>query len=128
MRKMNNKKLKLTAKEEEVMDLFWEHGPMFVRDMLEYYNNPKPHFNTVSTIVRGLEERGLVTHDAFGKSFRYKAAISKEEYSRQSINSLIGKYFNSSPFSMVSSLVKNEELSEKEIRELLKMVEQNKKK
>jgi predicted transcriptional regulator len=125
---MNNRKLKLTAKEEEVMDLFWKHGPMFVREMLEYYKDPKPHFNTVSTIVRGLEERGLVTHDAFGKSFRYKAAISREEYSRQSINSLIGKYFNSSPFSMVSSLVKNEELSEKEIRELLKMVEQNKKK
>ena len=51
---------RLTAKEEEIMQMFWEHGPMFVRELLAFYEEPKPHYNTVSTLVRGLEEKGFV--------------------------------------------------------------------
>ena len=56
----------LTRKEEEIMNFFWAHGPLYVKDILEFYDDPKPHFNTVSTIVRGLEEKGFEAHEAHG--------------------------------------------------------------
>ena len=52
----------LTAKEEEIMNFFWQHGPLYVKEILEFYEDPRPHFNTVSTIVRGLEEKGYTSH------------------------------------------------------------------
>ena len=57
---------RLTAKEEEIMGYFWEKGPLFVKQLLEYYEEPKPHFNTLSTIVRGLEDKGFLSHNTFG--------------------------------------------------------------
>ena len=60
----NRNKIVLTEKEEEIMKLLWEHGQMFVRQMVEYYNEPKPHVNTVSTLVRILEQKGYVGHEA----------------------------------------------------------------
>lgn len=119
--------LKLTPKEEEIMELFWEHGPMFVRELQELYDEPRPHFNTLSTMVRILEDKGLVSHTAFGKSYRYYALIDRQAFSENSLKSVIGKYFGSSVFSAVSTLVKSEEISEEEIRELLQMIQKNKK-
>ena len=56
----------LTAKEEEIMGYFWEKGPLFVKQLLDFYDEPRPHFNTLSTIVRGLEEKGFLSHEVFG--------------------------------------------------------------
>ena len=78
MRKTNGNSMKrLTAKEEEVMGFFWEKGPLFVKQLLEFYPEPRPHFNTLSTIVRGLEEKGYLAHTAFGNTYQYRAAVSK---------------------------------------------------
>ena len=60
----------LTAKEEEIMGYFWEKGPLFVKQLLDFYDEPRPHFNTLSTIVRGLEEKGFLSHEVFGLSKR----------------------------------------------------------
>lgn len=57
----------LTAKEEEIMGFFWEKGPLFVKEMLAFYEEPKPHFNTLSTIVRGLEDKGFLSHHTYGQ-------------------------------------------------------------
>ena len=57
---------KLTRKEKEIMDLYWQHGPMFVKELLEYYDEPRPHFNTLSTTVRILEKKGMLGHKQFG--------------------------------------------------------------
>lgn len=122
-----NTPYRLTPKEEEIMELFWEHGPMFVRELQELYDEPRPHFNTLSTMVRILEDKGLVSHTAFGKSYRYYALIDRQAFSENSLKSVIGKYFGSSVFSAVSTLVKSEEISEEEIRELLQMIQKNKK-
>lgn len=59
---------KLTPKEEEIMDYFWEKGPLFVKELRSFYAEPRPHFNTLSTIVRGLEEKGYVSHENLGKN------------------------------------------------------------
>ena len=61
----------LTSKEEEIMNYFWHKGPLFVKELLDFYDEPKPHFNTLSTIVRGLEEKGYVSHKAYGKTYQY---------------------------------------------------------
>ena len=71
---------KLTAKEEEIMNIFWQHGPMFIREMLAFYKEPKPHYNTVATLVKLLVEKGFVTFRVWGNSYRYDAIVSEKEY------------------------------------------------
>ncbi|MDR0989265.1 MAG: BlaI/MecI/CopY family transcriptional regulator [Prevotellaceae bacterium] len=115
----------LTAKEEEIMGLFWEKGPLFVREMLALYDDPKPHFNTLSTIVRGLEEKGYVAHRPFGNTYQYYAVVDRKEFSRLTLKGVIGKYFNNSYLSAVSSLVQEEKITPEELRRLLDEVEQN---
>ena len=99
---------KLTAKEEEVMGFFWKKGPLYVKDILELYSNPKPHFNTVSTVVRGLEERGFVGHKAYGKTYQYYAVVSRDDYRKGTLRGVISKYFDNSYLGVVSSLVEEE--------------------
>ena len=70
----------LTSKEEEIMNYFWHKGPLFVKELLDFYDEPKPHFNTLSTIVRGLEEKGYVSHKAYGKTYQYFAVVSEESF------------------------------------------------
>ena len=87
---------RLTAKEEEIMGWFWQKGPLFVKELLEYYEEPKPHFNTLSTIVRGLEEKGFLAHKNFGNSYQYYAVLTEKEYSNGTLKNVIAKYFNNS--------------------------------
>ena len=113
----------LTAKEEEIMGFFWEKGPLFVKELLAFYSDPKPHFNTLSTIVRGLEEKGYLSHKAFGNTYRYFAVVSNDEFRSRTLKGVISKYFNNSYLSAVSSLVKKEEISVDELKQLIQEVE-----
>lgn len=113
----------LTAKEEEVMRYFWEEGPLFVKQLVEKYPDPKPHFNTLSTYARMLEEKGFLSHEAFGTTYRYYALISEEEYRNGTLRSVVKKYFDNSYLSVVSSLIKEQDLSVEEVRKLLDEVE-----
>ena len=114
---------RLTAKEEEIMGYFWEKGPLFVKQLLEYYEEPKPHFNTLSTIVRGLEDKGFLSHNTFGNTYQYYAAVSETEYSKGTLKNVIAKYFNNSYLGVVSSLIKEEDISVDVLRKLLDEVE-----
>ena len=118
---------RLTAKEEEIMGYFWEKGPLFVKQLLEYYEEPKPHFNTLSTNVRGLEDKGFLSHNTFGNTYQYYAAVSETEYSKGTLKNVIAKYFNNSYLGVVSSLIKEEDISVDELRKLLDEVEQGNK-
>ena len=118
---------RLTAKEEEIMGYFWEKGPLFVKQLLEYYEEPKPHFNTLSTIVRGLEDKGFLSHNTFGNTYQYYAAVSETEYSKGTLKNVIAKYFNNSYLGVVSSLIKEEDISVDEFRKLLDEAEQGNK-
>ena len=80
---------RLTAKEEEIMRIFWENGPMFVRGLLAYYEDPKPHYNTVSTLVRGLEEKGFVGYTPYGNTYQYYALVSEKEYKSSALKEVI---------------------------------------
>ena len=114
---------KLAKREEEVMEIFWERGPMFVREMLELFDEPRPHFNTLSTIVRNLESLGYVGHKAFGGTHQYFAQVTREDYRKMTLRGVVSKYFNNSYLGVVSTLVKEEEISVEELKELIRMVE-----
>lgn len=114
----------LTAKEEELMRFFWEKGPLFVKEILTFYPDPKPHFNTVSTIVRGLEEKGYLSHEAYGNTYRYYTIISQDEFRERTLKGVINKYFNNSYLSVVSTLIKKENISVDELKKLIREVEQ----
>ena len=114
---------KLTAKEEELMCFFWEKGPLFVKDILDFYNEPKPHFNTLSTIVRGLEDKGFLSHKTYGNTYQYYAVISKEQYSQGTLKNVVNKYFGNSYLHAVSALVKSEKISVEELKKLISEVE-----
>jgi BlaI family penicillinase repressor len=116
----------LTNREEEIMDLFWQKESLFVKDIIDELPEPKPHYNTISTIVRGLEEKGFVGHEQFGNTYRYFAIISREEFSKNTIKNLVSKYFDQSYSSVVSMFVREEKISVEEIKALIRQVEENK--
>ncbi len=115
---------RLTVKEEEVMGYFWEKGPLFVRELLSFYDEPKPHFNTLSTVVRGLEEKGFVGHKVYGNTYQYYATVSRDDYRRGTLRGVISKYFDNSYLGVVSSLVQEEKISVDDLKELIKQVEE----
>ena len=110
------------------MKMLWEHGPLFVREMVELYPDPKPHFNTLSTIVRGLEEKGFLAHYTFGNTYQYYPVVSEEDFRKGTLRNVISKYFNNSYLNAVSSLVKEEDISLDELKQLIEEVEQADKK
>lgn len=118
---------KLTAKEEEVLGLFWEKGPLYVREIVEMYEDPRPHFNTISTIVRALEEKGYVGHTKQGKSYQYHAIVAEEDMGRKSLSSVIGRYFKNSYLRVVSSFVEEGNIPVEDLRRLLDEVEKSQK-
>ena len=113
----------LSAREEEIMGFFWEKGPLFVKEIVGFYDEPRPHFNTLSTFVRALEEKGYLSHRTFGNTYQYYAVVSRDEFKKKTLKNVISKYFNNSYLGVVSSLVKEEEISLSELKELIREVE-----
>jgi len=113
----------LTAKEEQAMNIFWEKGPQFIKDMIAFYDEPKPHINTLSTVVRTLEEKGYVAHKSFGTTYQYYAAISSDQYHKNTLVSVISRYFKGSYLNAISALVKEENVTVEELKQLIEQVE-----
>lgn len=109
------------------MQLLWSHGPLFVREMVDLYPEPKPHFNTLSTMVRILEGKGYVTHEVLGNSHRFSAVARKEDFRERSLSEIIRNYFDNSYKSVVSALAREEKISVDELREIIDIMEKNKK-
>lgn len=116
---------KLTKKEEVIMDWFWKKGPMYIKELQELYPEPRPHFNTLSTQVRTLEANGYVSHKSFSGSFQYYATVGREEYNKMRLDSLIGKFFDNSYLSAVSSLVQDDKITIDELKDLIRQIEQD---
>lgn len=105
------------------MRMLWENGPLFVREMVERYPEPRPHFNTVATTVRILEEKGYVGHEVLGSSHRFFAIARKNDFRDRSLADVIRDYFDNSYKSAVSALAEEEKISVDELREIIDLIE-----
>ncbi len=121
--KAGRKRQTLTEKESIIMHMLWEHGPMFVREMVELYPEPRPHVNTVATLVRILEDKGYVSHEVLGTSHRFFAVAKKNDFRDRSIARIIRDYFDNSYKSAVSALAEEEKISVEELREIIDLIE-----
>ena len=113
---------RLTSKEEEILGYFWAKGPLFVRELLDLQEEPKPRYNTLSTIVRTLEEKGSIGYKAFGNTHQYYALISEDEYRRKTLRQVVNKYFDNSYTRVVSTLIEEEALTLDELQELIRQI------
>ena len=113
----------LTEKEEELMQLLWMHGTLPISSLVELYPNPKPHFNTVATVMRRLEAKGFVAHNDISGTFQYYAVAKKEDFRSRSFGNFIKNYFGGSYYGAVSALVAEEKISADELKELLDLIE-----
>jgi len=127
----------LTRAEEQVMQILWKIKKGFVKEILEHFNEPKPAYNTVSTIVRILQDKGFVTHKAYGRTHEYYPVVSKSDYSKSHLSTVVSKsdyskshlstfvndYFSNSFEKMVSFFAREKSISVKEMEEIMKIME-----
>lgn len=118
----------LTRAEEQIMQELWELEKAFVRDIIDRLPEPKPAYNTISTIIRILETKGFVGHETFGKSHRYYPVISKEEYRSFATGKLLSGYFDNSVESILSYFLEERKLDLKDADALLNMIKDAKNK
>ncbi|TXF79021.1 BlaI/MecI/CopY family transcriptional regulator [Chryseobacterium sp.] len=109
----------LTKAEEQVMQYLWELKKAFLKDILELFPNPKPHTNTVSTILKVLKDKDFVDYKVFGRQHEYFPLVTKEKYSGKSMKSLVKNYFEGSYTNAVSFLIERNELSVEDLEMLL---------
>ena len=115
---------RLTKAEEQIMQILWDIEKGFVKDIIEHLPDPKPAYNTVSTIVRILEKKGFVSYNAFGNSHEYHPVISKEEYTEAYLNSIIKDYFSNSFKEMVSFFTRDTDMSIDELEDIRRLINQ----
>lgn len=120
---------KLTNREEEILQILWNLEEAFVKEIIEQLpDDPKPHYNTISTMVRIMEEKGWVGHKSYGGSHKYFPVLQKEEYRKTMMPKVIHNYFDNSYKNVVSFFAKQDKLSADDLREILEMVEKGEKK
>jgi len=117
---------KLTNKEEEIMQILWKLEKAFVKEVMAEITEDQPHYNTLSTIIRNLEEKGFVGHNAFGNTHQYYPIVQIEDYRKRFMNTAIENYFDSSYKNLVSFFAEEEKISADELREILAIIENKK--
>ena len=113
----------LTKAEEQIMQILWKLDKGFVKEILACLPEPKPAYNTVSTIVRILEKKGFVSHKAYGKTHEYYPVISKEEYTRNFLKRFVENYFSDSFKELVSFFAKDKKMDVSELEDIIKMID-----
>ena len=113
---------KLTRKEEEVMKILWTLKKAFVKDIIEEYDEPKPHYNTISSLVRLLQDKGIVGYTQYGNTYQYYPLLTKEEYRKSFMKQVVSDYFDNSYKSAVAFFVKEKGLTPEELQELINMI------
>ncbi len=114
----------LTRAEEEVMQILWKIKRGFVKEILEHFDEPKPAYNTVSTIVRILQDKGFVSHKAYGRTHQYYPLVTKDDYSKMHLKTFVKDYFSDSFKKMVSFFAREKGITVKEMEDIMKIMEE----
>jgi BlaI family penicillinase repressor len=114
---------RLTRAEEQIMQILWDLDKGLVRDVIDKLPDPKPAYNTVSTVIRILEKKGFVDHKAYGTTYEYFPLINKEEYTRVHFSHLMKNYFNNSFSELAAFFVRENNLSLEDLQDMIKMTE-----
>ncbi len=117
---------KLAKREEQIMQSLWKLEKAFIREIIAELPNPKPHYNTTATIVKILEEKGFISHVAFGNSFQYYPLISKDDYQKEVVGDVVNNYFDNSPLALVKFFAKEEKINSQELEEIIQLIKKKK--
>jgi BlaI family transcriptional regulator, penicillinase repressor len=116
----------LTKAEEQVMLVLWKLGKGFLKDIVDQTPEPRPHSNTIATLLKILVEKGYVQYEVQGRNNCYRPRVSKAEYGKKSAQQLVKGYFEGSPVKLVSQFVSDNKLSLQELEELLQQIKSSK--
>jgi len=114
---------KLTKSEEEIMAVLWRLEKAFVQDILQEFPEPKPAYNTVSTLIRILVDKGFVDYEQLGRSHRYYPRVQQSEYKKEYLSSMMGRFFDNSYKNLVNFFSDTDELTVSELEELKRIIE-----
>jgi len=118
--------VKLAKREEQIMQVYWELGKAFIKEVIPHLPDPKPHYNSVATMVKILEEKNFLDHETVGNLYRYFPKVSREEYQKHAMKDIVSQYFNNSYPRMLAFFAKEQNLSEEELKEILQMIKSDK--
>ena len=118
--------IKLAKREEQIMQVYWELGKAFIKEVIPHLPDPKPHYNSVATIVKILEEKGFLGHDTVGNIHRYFPLVSKEQYQKHDMKDIVKKYFDNSYPRMLAFFAKEQKMTEEELKEIIHMIKTDK--
>ena len=117
---------KLAKREEQIMQALWQLEKAFIKDLIAELPAPQPHYNTVATMIKILEDKGFVGHESLGNAHRYFPIIAKEAYQKQEIGNLLRQYFDNSHKNLVAYFAAEEEIDEAELREIIDLINKDK--
>ena len=117
---------KLGKREEQIMQVVWRQKEVFIKDIIAALLEPKPHYNTVATIVKILVEKGFLKAEKLGNTYRYSALVPLNEYRQQDVATIKRKYFGNSFSKMIAHFAKEENLSDDELDELVRIIKSQK--
>jgi BlaI family penicillinase repressor len=117
--------IKLAKREEQIMQVYWELEKAFIKEVIPHLPDPKPHYNSVATMVKILEEKGFLDHESVGNLYRYFPIITREDYQKHAMKDIVSKYFDNSYPRMLAFFAKEQNLSEDELKEILQMIKTN---
>jgi len=118
---------KLAKREEQIMQACWHLGKAFIKEIIAELPDPKPHYNSVATMVRILEEKGFLGHETLGNTFQYYPVISKEQYQNHAFDDIVKQYFNNSYPRMLAYFAREQKISKEELNEILALIQSQKK-
>ena len=117
---------KLTETEEKIMQILWQLENGFVKDVIAQFDDPKPPYTTISSVIRILEQKGYLTHKQYGNTYEYYPAVSKDEYKKSYLQNIVKDYFGNSYQQLVSFFAREEDINIEKIQEILEMIKKQK--